>query len=254
MRIAVLLYGIICYVLFLGIFLYAAGFTANLLVPKGIDSGEPREILPSIVINVLLLSVFAVQHTIMARPAFKAWFTKFIPKPAERSTFVLMTNFALGLTFWQWRPMPENIWDLSGTPALAYAVWGLCAFGWLLVLYSTFLINHFDLFGLRQVYLFFSGTEYTDAPFAEPWLYRVVRNPLMLGFLIAFWANPVMSQGHLVFSLVVTGYVFFGITVEERDLKNALGPDYIAYRNRTPMLIPFLKFGTGNTADTNSTD
>lgn len=148
--------------------------------------------------------------------------------------------------------MPEIVWDVSGTPPLAYTIWGLCALGWLLVLYSTFLINHFDLFGLRQVYLFFSGKEYTDAPFAEPWLYRLVQNPLMLGFMIAFWANPVMSQGHLLFSLVVTGYIFFGITVEERDLKAALGPDYIAYRSRTPMLIPFLKFGGSSPSETDS--
>ena len=254
MRAAVLLYGSICYVLFLGTFLYAIGFTTNFLVPKGIDAGEAGEVMSSVIINVLLLSVLEMPDSVMARPAFKAWFTTIIPAAAERSTFVLLTNFALCLMYWQWRPLTENVWDVSGTPALAYGIWGVCAFGWFVVLYSTFLINHFDLFGLRQVVLFFQGKDYSDAPFVQPWLYGIIRNPLMLGFIIAFWSTPTMSQGHLLFALVTTGYIFFGITVEERDLKDALGDDYINYRARTPMLIPFLKFGDSSRGDAETQD
>ncbi len=254
MRVLVLLYGTVCYLGFLGVFLYVIGFTTNWLVPRGIDDGEPGVFINSVIVNVFLLSIFALQHTIMARPVFKKWVTKFIPTAAERSTFVLMTNAAFLLIFWQWRALPEIVWDVSGTPALSNVIWAVCAGGWLLVLYSTFLINHFDLFGLRQVVLFFTAKEYTDAPFAQPWLYKIIRNPLMLGFMIAFWATPTMSQGHLLFAVVVTCYIFFGMTVEERDLKDALGEDYIAYRARTPMLIPFLKFARGVTSNGESRD
>jgi methanethiol S-methyltransferase len=246
MRIAILLYGIVCYVMFLGTFIYAIGFTTNWIVPKGIDSGEVATPFASAIINVLLLSIFGIQHTIMARPAFKAWFTKIIPASAERSTFVLLTNLILCLIFWQWQPLPEMVWDVSGSTALTYGLWTVCGLGWLLVLYSTFLINHLDLFGLRQVGLFYKGIEYTDAPFVQPWFYTIIRNPMMLGFIIAFWATPTMSQGHLLFSLVTTGYIFFGVTVEERDLADALGEEYIAFRARTPLIIPFLKFGRGD--------
>lgn len=242
MRIAVVLYGIVVYVMFLGTFLYVIGFLANVIVPKSIDSGEPGVLRTAVIINVLLLGLFAVQHTIMAREPFKVKITKLIPPAAKRSTFVLVTNLVLILLYWQWRPMPNIVWDVSGTPALAYAIWSICILGWITVLYSTFLINHFDLFGLRQVYLFFTGKEYIHAPFVQPWLYRQVRNPLMLGFLLAFWAAPTMSQGHLLFAAVVTGYILFGVTIEERDLQKFLGEDYIAFRKRTPMLIPFLKF------------
>lgn len=253
MRVAILLYGIVCYVLFLVAFLYAMGFEANAFVPKGIDDGEPGPVVPSIIINVLLLSVFAVQHTIMARPAFKKWWTKIIPVAAERSTFVLAASLALILMYWQWRPMPEVVWDVSGNTAAAIVIWGVSLLGWGIVLYASFLIDHFDLFGLRQTYFYFAGKEYHHPPFAQPWLYRIVRNPLMLGFLIAFWATPTMTQGHLLFSMVVTGYIFFGIFVEERDIMKALGDDYIAYRERTSMIIPFLKFRKPRSIDPGAT-
>lgn len=249
MKKVILIYGVVCYVMFLCVFLYIAGFLANLWVPKSIDSGESGELISSVIINVLLLSIFAVQHTIMARPAFKEWWTRYVPKPAERSTYVLFTNVALIIIMWQWRPLTDLVWDVSGTSALNIGLWGLCAVGWLTVLYSTFLINHFDLFGLRQVWLFWNDREYTDPPFAKPWLYQQVRNPLMLGFVIAIWTTPTMSQGHLVFALVTLGYIFFGIHMEEHDLKKALGEEYIEYHSRTPMLIPFLRFGKGEQAE-----
>lgn len=249
MRKGILIYGVVCYVMFLGVFLYVAGFLANFLVPKGVDTGEPGAFIPSVIINVLLLSIFAIQHTIMARPAFKEWWTRYVHVAAERSTFVLFTNISLLIIVWQWRPLPDSVWDFSVTLGLNSGLWVLCAVGWLTVLYSTFLINHFDLFGLRQVWLYFKEREYTHAPFAEPWLYQQVRNPLMLGFVIAIWATPTMSQGHLLFGLVTLGYIFFGIHMEERDLKKALGEEYIEYNQRTPMLIPFLHFGKQEEAE-----
>ncbi len=239
-RIACFAYGTAVYVLFLGTFTYTIGFVANFLVPKSIDSGTISPVGFSILVNALLLSLFAVQHAIMARPWFKARWTKVIPTAVERSTFVLATCCVLILMFWQWRPMPSVIWNVTSEP-FATALRAISAAGWLLVLYSTFCIDHFDLFGLRQVVLHLRGKEYTHPGFATPRLYRMVRNPLMLGFLIAFWSTPTMSQGHLLFALLVTGYVFVGVNLEERDLLKTLGPGYEAYRARTPMLIPGIK-------------
>lgn len=236
-RLACFAYGAIVYVAFLGIFTYCIGFVEGFVVPKDINTGVPGPRLESIVINALLLSLFVIQHTIMARPWFKKAWTKVIPVAIERSTFVLAATCVLVLVFWQWRPMPGVVWNVTAEPA-RIALYALSAFGWLLVLYATFCIDHFDLFGLRQVFFHVRGKEYHHPGFATPWLYKVVRNPLMLGFIIAFWAAPTMTEGHLLFAALVTGYVFIGVWFEERDLMAILGDDYRAYRARTPMLLP----------------
>ena len=237
-RIAFLLYGLTAYLLFLVTFMYVIGFIENLIVPKSIDSGTVGPIMPPILINALLLSLFAVQHTIMARPGFKKRWTQIVPEPIERATFVVATCIVLGLLFWFWRALPAQVWSVE-TAAVRVVLHGLAALGWVTVLYATFCIDHFDLFGLRQVVLYFRKTEYTSPEFATPWLYQLVRNPLMLGFLTAFWSTPDMSQGRLLFALLTTGYVFVGITFEERDLLRALGEGYRRYRERTPMILPW---------------
>ena len=239
-RIAVFIYGVVTYVAFLVVFLYAFGFMSGLGVPKSIDDGQKGPVGQAIVINVLLLALFAVQHSVMARPAFKSWWTKIIPEPIERSTFVLMTNLVLGLLFWQWRPIPEVVWKVDHQ--VAYMVLrGLFFAGALIVLYSSFLIDHFDLFGLRQVYFYLRGREYAPPVFMVRSLYKWVRHPLMLGFMIAFWSAPTMTLGHLLFSLVTTVYIFVGIALEERDIGKQLGEEYQRYRQRTPMILPFPK-------------
>ena len=230
-------YGAVCYVLFLATFLYAIGFVESLFVPTSLDSGVGGPVGQAVLINVAILGLFAVQHTIMARPAFKKWWTRFIPQAAERSTFVLATCAILILLFWQWRPITGVVWQVQGS-VLRAILYGVSLGGWGLVLYSSFLIDHFDLFGLRQVYLHLRRQPYSDAPFKDPWLYQLVRNPLMLGFLIAFWFAPVMTYGHLLFAGVVTGYVFVGIWFEERDIAAKLGEPYRRYRARTSMLLP----------------
>ena len=237
-RIFVFLYGAVAYLLFLATFLYVIGFLGNFGVPKAIDTGVPGDIWSSVAINCVLLSLFVVQHTIMARPAFKAWWTTIIPRAIERSTFVLATCAVLGLMYWQWRPLPEPVWEITSSAGRA-AVWGLRALGFGIALLSTFLINHFDLFGLRQVWLHLRESKPTPVAFRMTSLYRLVRHPLMLGFLIAFWATPSMSMGHLVFSLMTTGYILAGIQFEERDLVKIHGDDYLDYRNRVPMLLPY---------------
>jgi len=235
-RWAIFAYGLIAYVLFLGTFLYAVGFIHN-VVPKSIDSGTPGPIGTAMLVNALLLGLFAVQHTIMARPAFKAWWTRIIPRAMERSTFVLVTCGVFALMFWQWRPMPEFMWHVEN-PAVRATLYAVSLSGVLLVLYSSFCIDHFDLFGLRQVMLHLRRKAYTHPGFAMPVLYRLVRNPLMLGFLIAFWSTPDMTLGHLFFAAMTTGYIFFGVSMEERDLLKMLDDEYRQYRARTPMLIP----------------
>lgn len=237
-RVPIFLYGMAAYLLFLATFLYTIGFVINVAVPKSIDMGEVGTTGQAVLINVVLLSLFAIQHTIMARPVFKAWWTKIIPEPAERSTFVLATCVTLILMFWQWRPMPESVWHVTNE-APRIVLYAVYAFGFVVVLYSTFCIDHFGLFGLRQVIANLRGRPCVDPEFVNPWLYRLVRNPLMLGFVIAFWATPDMTQGHLLFAIVTTGYVFFGIAVEERDLLAKLGDDYRDYRARTPMIFPW---------------
>jgi len=233
-------YGLSVYALFLATFVYTIGFIANIIVPKSIDSGATGSRWTSIAVNALLLGLFAIQHAIMARPWFKARWTRIIPPAVERSTFVLATCIVLIIMFWQWRPMPTNVWHITNEPLVA-ALRAMSAGGWALVLYATFCIDHFDLFGLRQVTLNLRGMAYLHPGFATPKLYQMVRNPLMLGFLIAFWSTPVMSLGHLQFALMVTGYIFVGVNLEERDLLKSLGASYAKYRAETPMLIPGLK-------------
>lgn len=237
-RIGCFLYGAIVYILFLITFSYLIGFVGNLVVPRSIDTGEGGSIGLAIVVNALLLSLFAIQHTIMARPGFKEQWTKIVPAAIERSTYVLATCIVLGLMVHQWRAMPEVVWSVENAVG-RMTLYGLFTAGWVLVLYSSFCIDHFDLFGLRQVVLHLLGKEDKSPGFVTPWLYKIVRNPLMLGFLLAFWCAPVMTQGHLLFSILVTGYIFAGIQFEERDLLQILGEDYRRYRERTPMLFPF---------------
>ena len=236
MGLLALLYGLICYVMFLAAFLYAVGFAGNLLVPKGIDDGPAVALGTALLTNVLLLALFAVQHTIMARPGFKRWWTKIVPASVERSTFVLMTNLILFLLYWKWQPIAGDVWNVESTAGKA-VLWGLFALGWLCVLVSTFLIDHFDLFGLRQVWLRFRNREYTPPAFRETSLYAYVRHPILLGFIIAFWATPHMTWGHLLFAVATTGYMLVGIQFEERDLA-AAHPPYADYKKRVPMLVP----------------
>ena len=229
-------YGAVCYLTFLGTFLYAVGFVGNLLVPKAIDAGPVVSLGEAVATNVLLLGLFAVQHSVMARPAFKRGWTRTVPPHLERSTYVLASSLVLLLLFWLWEPMREVVWAVG--PSAAAVLWVVFGCGWVVVLVSTFLIDHFDLFGLRQVFLYARGQPYTPPPFRVRGLYRIVRHPIMLGFLIAFWATPTMTWGHLLFAGVTTAYIVVGVWLEERDLRHAFGETYDQYRRRVGMLLP----------------
>jgi protein-S-isoprenylcysteine O-methyltransferase Ste14 len=238
-RVVVFAYGVASYAVFFATFLYAVGFVGNLVVPRTID-GPPRLPLGSaLAIDLGLLALFAVQHSVMARPWFKRRLTRLVPEAAERSTYVLCSSLALLLLFSLWQPIGGVVWDL-GDPLLRGVVHGVFATGWLVVLGCTFLINHFDLFGLRQVWLHLRGRPYTPLRFATPGPYRVVRHPLYVGWLLAFWAAPTMTATHLVFALVTTAYILAAIRWEERDLVAAHGASYAEYRKRVPMLVPRL--------------
>ncbi len=231
------LYGLASYIVFLGSFLYAIGFVGNVLVPKTIDSGPSAALPVALAIDLTLLGLFAAQHSIMARPGFKAVWTRIVPPPIERSTYVLISSLLLILLCWKWHAIPSVVWDVS-SPALQALLLALFALGWLIVLLSTFMINHFDLFGLRQVYLRMRGVGYTPLGFTQRAFYNFVRHPIMLGFVIAFWATPHMSLGHLVFSIATTAYILIGIFLEERDLMRYHAAQYGPYRARVPMLFP----------------
>jgi protein-S-isoprenylcysteine O-methyltransferase Ste14 len=230
-------YGAVAYLVFFGTILYAIGFTTGLGVPKTIDDGVSGSMAEALIINLVLLTVFAMQHSIMARKPFKRVWTKIVPPAIERSTYVLLASLILIGLFWLWQPMPAVVWHVSD-PTLAMAITGVSLFGWALVFLSTFLINHFELFGLQQVIHNLAGRAAAEPTFRTPFLYKLVRHPLYLGFIIAFWAAPTMTVGHLLFAGVTTAYILVAIVLEERDLVDLFGDEYKRYRERVSMIVP----------------
>ena len=239
-RLIALVYGIACYAFFFVTFLYTIAFVEDFPVPRTIDSGPRAPMTEALIVNMLLMALFAIQHSVMARPQFKAWWTQFVPKSVERSTYVLLATLLVALMCWQWRPIPAVLWHIDD-PAIAGVMTGLSLFGFLVVLASSFLINHFELFGVYQVAKNLTGREMPAPRFYTPLFYNFVRHPLYLGFIIAFWAAPTMTAGHLLFAVVTTAYIFIGILFEERDLVDLFGDDYRRYRQRVAMIIPWRK-------------
>ena len=237
-RFMALLYGVAAYLFFLATFLYAIGFVANIPGLKTIDGGAGGDGIAAWIINIVLLGLFAVQHSVMARQGFKRWWTRIVPKPVERSTFVLAASLVLALLIWQWRPIPGTIWIVEDSIGRALLI-GVFWLGWIVVLVATFLLNHFELFGLQQVYDHWRNRSVAPPTFKTPALYKYVRHPIYLGFVLAFWATPHMTQGHLLFAIATTGYILIGIFFEERDLVAQFGDQYRRYRQRVPMLFPW---------------
>jgi len=239
-RIVAFLYGVVAYVFFFVTFLYAIGFVEDLVVPTTIDTGLSAPTMQALIINLILMSIFAIQHSVMARQQFKRWWTQFVPASVERTTYVLFATLALALLLWQWRPMPEVVWQVAN-PQAATAITAVSLIGWLIVLTSTFLINHFELFGLHQVANNLTGRPMPAPRFRMPLYYKFVRHPIYLGFIIAFWAAPTMTLGHLLFAAVTTAYIFVGIQLEERDMVEVFGDQYRSYKKRVSMLLPWRK-------------
>lgn len=237
----IFIYGIVAYLVFLFSILFAIGFVANIIVPKSIDSGSESSMFLSIFINVMLLSVFAIQHSIMARPKFKEWFTTIISPAMERSTYILLSSLALLLIYWQWQPIPTVVWHAENEIVII-ALKGIFFLGWLIVLLSSFMINHFELFGLAQIFNNLKNKQTPSPEFQTNYFYTIVRHPIMLGFIIAFWSTPVMTIGHLLFSVITTVYILVAVKyLEEKDLKKHIGEKYDAYQKAVPMIIPFTK-------------
>jgi methanethiol S-methyltransferase len=245
-RLLILFYAIVSYAVFLASFVYAVGFVGNYIVPKSIDVGGATSLSGAVVVNLLLLGLFAIQHSLMARRAFKQWWARIFPVACQRSTYVLLSSLILLLLFWQWRPIPSPVWQIGGIAA--WLLIGVYWLGWLIVLASTFMIDHFDLSGLRQAFFALRGAELPGQSFKTPLLYKIVRHPLMLGFLLVFWATPEMTAGHLLFAIMTTAYILVGLQFEERDLIAQFGTTYQQYRRRVPMLLPRV-FGRRETED-----
>ena len=236
-RLATLLYGVITYVVMFATFLYFFGFLANFLVPKGIDSGTPGPLVPSLLMNLALVALFGVPHSVMARPGFKQWWTKFVPQTIERTTYVLVSTLLTILLFWQWQPVPQVLWNIEAS-GFRILLWAVYVTGIVVLLSSTFVINHFDLFGLRQVFLSWRQKPYKHLPFKVTYFYKFVRHPLYVGWLTMFWATPTMTAGHLLFAIGMSTYILIAVRFEERDLVEYHGAAYQTYRDRVPMLIP----------------
>ncbi len=239
-RFVAFLYGLAAYTVFFASFLYAIGFVSGLVVPKTIDTGPVSPIMQAFIVNILLMSLFAVQHSVMARRQFKEWWTQYVPKSVERSTYVLFSSLALVLLFWRWQPIPTVVWQVADAN-IATTIIGLSFVGWLIVLTSTFLINHFELFGLHQVANNLVGRPMPVSQFRTPLFYKLVRHPIYLGFIVAFWSAPTMTLGHLLFAAVTTAYIVVGALLEEQDLIEMFGDEYRRYRQRVSMLIPWRK-------------
>ena len=236
-RILTLGYGVVAYLAFLAAFSYTIGFLANVVVPKGVDDGVAGPAWLAALVDAGLLGLFAVQHSVMARPWFKRWWTRFVPAAIERSTFVLTASLLVALLLWQWRPLPDLVWS-AGPAWLRALLWTLYAAGWAVLVFSTFLIGHFDLFGLRQVLARARRADYAEPGFRQPLFYRIIRHPIMVGFLIAFWAIPDMSVGRLLFAAAATGYIVIAVRFEEHDLRRQLGEPYERYAEQVPRFVP----------------